>query len=91
MQAYAGQVNGLPASHASAASRSRQQATQVGLLGTGHDNLIRRQQLKGQRLQGITSQQGVHQRIGVNQFHRTRRAQRGLGHLSAQRRLRHSR
>ena len=102
--AHMGQINGLPACHAFATSRPRQQAAQLRLHhGRYLLRIVGHEQLKSQCLQGVARQQGIglakphmhrglataqhivvhaghvvmHQRVGVNQFHRTGRTQRG--------------
>jgi hypothetical protein len=58
-----GQVNRLPARHALKAGRLRQHAAKQCLHGGRHGAVVRGQQFKGQRLQGIASQQ----RLGLTE------------------------
>ena len=102
-----GQINRLPTGHTGAARRARQQTTQGGLLAGRDGIIVRRQQFKRHRLQGVTGEHGaglakfhmhggftpaqhvvvhtrqvvVHQRICMDQFHRTGGAQRNFGRI----------
>ena len=58
LQAHAGQVNSLAASHAPSSRGSGEQATQAGLHDQRHLLLILGDQLKRQGLQGVSGQQG---------------------------------